>query len=123
MIFANIVVYTAGTLFAGAIVPGMFIPGFDIMTAAFILAAVARINMAAGGLATVIYRDVLQALLLLTGSASVAVLAFARLDLSRARLLAEAPLQHLSLLLPPDDDNLPWLGMLAGVPVPGFYCW
>jgi len=47
-IFANIVVDTAGTLFAVAIVLGIFIPGLDIMTAAFLLAAVAGIYTAAG---------------------------------------------------------------------------
>jgi SSS family solute:Na+ symporter len=122
-IFANIVVDTAGTLFAGAIVLGVFIPGLDIVTAALILAAIAGIYTAAGGLAAVVYTDVLQAIILLAGSAIVAVLAFAQLDFSWARLVTEAPPQHLSLMLPLGDDNLPWLGTLVGVPVLGFYFW
>jgi solute:Na+ symporter, SSS family len=94
-IFANIIVDTAG-----AIVPGTFIPGLDIVTAAFILVAIAGIYTAADGLAAVVYTDVLQALNLLTGSAIVAVLAFARLDFPRVRLVAEAPQQYLSLMQP-----------------------
>jgi len=122
-IFANIVVDTAGTLFAGAIVLRVFVPGLDLFSAALILAAVAGAYTAAGGLAAVVYTDVLQAIVLLAGSAVVAVLAFAQLDFSWAQLAAQAPANHLSLMLPLDDPNLPWLGTLVGVPVLGFYFW
>ena len=122
-IFANIVVDTAGTLFAGAIVLTVFIPGLDLLSAAFLLAAVAGVYTAAGGLAAVVYTDVLQALVLLAGSAIIAVLAYAELDYSWAVLSAATPPEHLSLMLPLDDPNLPWLGTLVGVPVLGFYFW
>jgi SSS family solute:Na+ symporter len=75
-IVANIVVDTAGTLFAGAIVLSVFIPGLDLFSAALLLAAIAGLYTAAGGLAAVVYTDVLQAVILLVGSAVVAVLAF-----------------------------------------------
>jgi len=122
-IVANIVVDTAGTLFAGAIVLTVYLPGLDLFGAALLLAAVAGLYTAAGGLAAVVYTDVLQALILLAGSAVVAVLAFAELDFSWARLVAETPPAHLSLMLPLGDANLPWLGTLVGVPVLGFYFW
>ncbi len=122
-IFANIVVDTAGTLFAGAIVLTVFFPGLDLVTAAFLLAAIAGIYTAAGGLAAVVYTDVLQAIVLLTGSTIIAVLAFAQFDFSWARLVAETPEAHLTLMLPLTDENLPWLGTLVGVPVLGFYFW
>jgi len=122
-LFANIVVDTAGTLFAGAVVLTVFIPGLDLVSAAFLLAAIAGVYTAAGGLAAVVYTDVLQAIVLLAGSAIVALMAFAQLDFSWARLVAETPPAHLSLLLPLSDDNLPWLGTLVGVPVLGFYFW
>jgi SSS family solute:Na+ symporter len=122
-IFANIIVDTAGTLFAGAIVLTLFVPEFDVFSAALLLAALAGIYTAAGGLAAVVYTDVLQAIILLIGSAVVAVLSFAQLDYSWSRLVVQAPSDHLSLMLPLDDENLPWLGTLVGVPVLGFYFW
>src|SRR5210317_753837 len=109
-IVANIVVDTAGTLFAGAIVLTVFMPGLDLFSAALWLAAV-------------VYTDVLQAVILLAGSAVVTVLAFAQLDFSWASLVAQTPPAHLSLMLPLADENLPWLGTLVGVPILGFYFW
>jgi len=122
-IFANIVVDTAGTLFAGAIVLTVYFPDLDLFSAALLLAAVAGLYTAAGGLAAVVYTDVLQALVLLAGSAVVAVLAFAQLDFSWAQLVERTPPMQLSLLRPLADEHLPWLGTLVGVPVLGFYFW
>jgi solute:Na+ symporter, SSS family len=122
-IFANIVVDTAGTLFAGAIVLTVFLPGLDLFSAALLLSAIAGLYTTAGGLAAVVYTDVLQAVILFIGSTVVAVLSFARLDFSWASLVALTPPGHLSLMLPLDDGNLPWLGTLVGVPVLGFYFW
>jgi SSS family solute:Na+ symporter len=122
-IVANIVVDTAGTLFAGAIVLTVFAPGLDLFSAALLLAAIAGLYTAAGGLAAVVYTDVLQAVILLLGSTVVAVLAFAQLDYSWASLVAQTPPAHLSLMLPLTDENLPWLGTLIGVPILGFYFW
>ena len=50
-IVANIVVDTAGTLFAGAIVLTVFMPELDLFSAALTLAAIAGLYTAAGGLA------------------------------------------------------------------------
>ena len=122
-IIANILVDTAGTLFAGAIVLTVFLPGLDLFSAALLLATIAGLYTAAGGLAAVVYTDALQAVILLAGSGVVAVLAFAQLDFSWAQLAAEAPAQNLSLMLPLADENLPWLGTLLGVPILGFYFW
>ena len=122
-IVANIVVDTAGTLFAGAIVLTVFVPALDLFSAALLLAAIAGLYTAAGGLAAVVYTDVLQAVILLTGSTVITVLAFAQLDFSWSHLVAHTSPTHLSLMLPLTDQNLPWLGTLVGVPILGFYFW
>ncbi len=120
---SNIIVDTAGTLFAGAVVLTAFVPSLDLFAAALLLAAFAAAYTAAGGLAAVVYTDVVQAIILLVGAVLVTVLAFARIDFDWQQLAAAAPPDHLSLFLPLDSPDLPWLGMLVGVPVLGFYFW
>ena len=122
-LFANIVVDTAGTLFAGALVLTAFVPELNLFTAALILAALAAAYTAAGGLAAVVYTDVLQGSILLVGAVLVTWFSFARIDFDWSAVVAATPPQQLSLFLPLDDPNLPWLGTLVGVPVLGFYFW
>ncbi len=122
-ICSNILVDTAGTLFAGALVMRMFFPELDMFTACLILAALAGLYTAAGGLAAVVYTDVLQALILLLGACLVTWFSFAELDFSWAAVQAATPPEKRSLMLPLDDPNLPWLGTLVGVPLLGFYFW
>ncbi|MCB1786693.1 MAG: sodium/solute symporter [Chromatiaceae bacterium] len=122
-LFSNVVVDTAGTLFAGAMVLQVFFPDIDLFAACLGLALVAGLYTAAGGLAAVVYTDVLQAVVLLVGSCIVAWLSFAAVDFSWTRVVDATPPERLSLMLPLDDPNLPWLGTLIGVPVLGFYFW
>ncbi len=121
--FSNVVVDTAGTLFAGAMVLKVFFPDLDLFTAGLGLALVAGLYTAAGGLAAVVYTDVLQAVVLLVGACLVSYLSFAEVDFSWANVVAATPPERLSLMLPLDDPNLPWLGTLVGVPILGFYFW
>lgn len=122
-LFSNVVVDTAGTLFAGALVIQVFYPDANLFVACLGLAIVAGLYTAAGGLAAVVYTDVLQAIVLLVGSCMVAWLSFGQLDFSWEQIVANAPPEKLSLMLPLDDPNLPWLGTLVGVPILGFYFW
>jgi len=122
-LFSNVVVDTAGTLFAGAMVLTLFVPQLDLTSACLLLAIVAGVYTAAGGLAAVVYTDVLQAVVLLFGASLVSFLSFAELDFSWSRIVAATPPEKLSLLLPLDDPNLLWLGTLVGVPILGFYFW
>jgi SSS family solute:Na+ symporter len=122
-LFSNIIVDTAGTLFAGAMVLKVFFPEVELFWACLGLALVAGLYTAAGGLAAVVYTDVLQAAVLLVGSCMVSYLSFAEVDFSWASIVAATPPEKLSLMLPLDDPNLPWLGTLVGVPILGFYFW
>ena len=122
-LFSNIVVDTAGSLFAGALVLKLFIPGVDLFTACLLLAAIAALYTAAGGLAAVVYTDVLQALILLVGACLVSYFSFEQMDFSWSAVVAATPPEKLSLMLPLSDPNLPWLGTLVGVPILGFYFW
>jgi len=122
-LIANVFIDTAGTLFAGAMVLKVFFPEIDLYTACIMLALFAGIYTAAGGLAAVVYTDVIQAIILLFGSCLVTWYTFAQVDFSWAHVVAHTDPSQLSLFLPNSDPNLPWLGALTGVPILGFYFW
>lgn len=122
-IFTSVVVDTAGSLYAGALVLRVFFPELNLYLTCAILALVAGIYTAAGGLAAVVYTDVIQAVVLLIGSTLLTYLLFADIDFSWAAVQAAAEPGMLSLIRPIDDPFLPWLGTLIGLPVLGFYFW
>ena len=130
-IFTSVVIDTAGGIYAGTLVLKTFfpdlIPGLgpemDFYVVCFILALIAGIYTAAGGLAAVVYTDILQAIILLVGSTFIAVITFGQFDFSWAQATAQLPEGHLSLMQPMDSEGLPWLGTLVGVPILGFYYW
>ncbi len=122
-VITNVVVDTAGSLFAGALVLRLFFPELDLYTTCLILALVAGLYTAAGGLAAVVYTDVIQAVVLLVGATVTTAMLFAKVDFSWAEITAQTPPEMLSVIRPLDDPHLPWLGTLIGVPVLGFYFW
>jgi SSS family solute:Na+ symporter len=122
-IFLSIMVDTAGGLYAGALVLKTFFPDLVVWQTCAVLALVAGVYTAAGGLKAVVYTDVIQAIVLIVGCTVLAVIVFGRLDYDWGKVTASLPAGHLSLLRPLDDPLLPWLGTLIGVPVLGFYYW
>nr|VFK01636.1 MAG: solute:Na+ symporter, SSS family [Candidatus Kentron sp. LFY] len=120
---ANVFIDTAGALFAGAMVLKVFFPEIDLFTACVMLALFAGIYTAAGGLAAVVYTDVIQAVILLLGSSLVTWYTFAEVGFSWSTVVSRVEPGQLSLFLPNSDPNLPWLGALTGVPILGFYFW
>jgi solute:Na+ symporter, SSS family len=122
-VFLSIVLDTAGSLYAGALVLMLFIPGLTLAPTCAAIAVFAGLYTAAGGLRAVALTDVLQALVLLVGSLWLSVLVFAEFDFSWAAVVAALPPEKLSLIRPWDDPVLPWTGTLIGLPILGFYYW
>ena len=122
-LFLGVALDTAGSLYAGALVLQLFIPGLSLGWTVAALAAFAGIYTAAGGLRAVVYTDVLQVVVLLLGSALLATIVFAQFDFSWSKVVDSVPADHLSMIRPLDDPALPWLGTLIGVPILGFYYW
>ncbi len=122
-LFLSIVLDTAGTLYAGALVLRTFFPQLGLGQAALGLALFTAAYTAAGGLRAVVYTDVMQALVLLIGSALLAWTVFGQYGHSWAAVRAAVPASHLSLIRPMGDPGVPWLGLLTGLPVVGFYYW
>ncbi|MAR90813.1 MAG: Na+/glucose cotransporter [Pseudomonadales bacterium] len=122
-LFLSIVLDTAGSLYAGALVLMLFIPGLSLGPTCAVMAVFAGLYTAAGGLRAVAYTDVIQAVVLLVGSAVLCLLVFGEFDYNWSRVVENVDPQHMSLIRPMDDPALPWLGTLIGLPILGFYYW
>lgn len=118
----NIVVDTAGTLYAGGLVLQVIFPGVPMWETIAIMALLAGLYTIAGGLVAVIYTDAAQAIILTAGAVVVAVRAWLAVG-DWSRVNAATPHDMLSLVRPLDDGFLPWPGLLLGVPLLGFYFW
>ncbi len=121
-LFLNIVVDTAGSLFAGALLLKLIFPEIDIGWTISALALVAGLYTVAGGLKAVIYTDALQTVLLLIGAVVISVTAFIQVG-GWSGMTEGLSHAQLSLIRPLDDPGVPWLGLLTGVPLLGFYFW
>lgn len=118
----NIVVDTAGTLYAGGLVLQVIFPGVPMWETIAAMALLAGLYTIAGGLVAVIYTDAVQAVLLTVGAVVVTVRAWSAVG-GWAEVQAATPPAMLSLVRPLDDGFLPWLGLVTGVPLLGFYFW
>ena len=114
---------TAGSLYAGALVLMMFVPGLSLEATCVGLALLTGVYTITGGLKAVVYTENLQATVLLLGSALLAFLTFYHLDFSWSTVKASLPKDHLSLIRPLDTQGIPWLGTFIGIPMIGFFYW
>jgi SSS family solute:Na+ symporter len=121
-LLSTIVVDTAGSLYAGGVVAQMLIPGVELWEAILALALLAGAYTVAGGLRAVVHTDLVQGVLLTFAAAATAVVAFGEIG-DWETIRAAVPPEALSLVRPLDDDFMPWLGLVVGVPVLGFYFW
>ncbi|MFQ6608378.1 MAG: sodium:solute symporter [Fidelibacterota bacterium] len=121
-ILMTIVIDTAATLYAGAIAISIVYPDIPMWMTMMILAVIAGIYTTAGGLSAVILTDAIQAVLLTVGSLIITVLAFIKIG-SWSAVTEVIPPEMLHLFMPLDNEFLPWLGVLTGVPILGFYFW
>jgi SSS family solute:Na+ symporter len=121
-LFANMFIDMAAALYAGAIVTQFLYPQIPIWVAVAALAVLAAIYTVIGGLGAVMVSDSIQATVTLLGGI---VVFFAVLEAipSWDEMKATAGEEKMSLILPPDNADLPWPGLITGVLVIGLYYW
>ncbi len=122
-IFTTILIETAGALYAGTLVLQAFFPNLIMWQSALVLALVAGIYTASGGLKAVVYTDAIQAMILIIGCSIMTMMLYEQLDYDWSKVLAKTPEGHFSVVRPLDDPGLPWPGLLMGVPFLGFWYW
>jgi solute:Na+ symporter, SSS family len=121
-VVGNILLETAGALYAGALVVVLIFPNVPMWQITTVLALLAGAYTIAGGLKAVVYTDSIQAVLLLLGSTLIAWFAYQKVGSWDAVLAVTTP-SELSLIQPLDDPALPWLGLVVGLPLLGIYFW
>ncbi len=121
-ITGNVLLETAGALYAGGIVVQLVLPNVPLWQITSVLALLAGAYTITGGLKAVVYTDAIQAVLLIFGSTLIAWLAWDKVG-SWDAVRAVTTDRELSLIQPLDDPSLPWLGLITGLPLLGIYFW
>jgi SSS family solute:Na+ symporter len=96
--------------------------GWNPMTAALILVVATGVYTIAGGLAAVIYTDLIQTLILITGAVILTVIGLDKVG-GFAGLRAAVPPDYFHMIKPIDDPAFPWTGIFFGAPILGIWYW
>lgn len=108
-------------LYAGAIISESVL-GWSPMTTAIILVIATGVYTIAGGLAAVIYTDLVQTLILLAGAIVLTVIGLEKVG-GFAGLRAAVPASYFHMIKPASDPNFPWTGIFFGAPILGIWYW
>ncbi|MEL6194294.1 MAG: sodium:solute symporter [Bacteroidota bacterium] len=122
-IFSTIMIDTAGALYAGSLVLNFFFPDLPLWQTSIMLALIAGIYTAFGGLKAVVYTDAIQAIILIVGCGVLTYLVYEKLDFSWETVVNSVPKDHFSVVRPLNDSAIPWPGLIMGVPLLGFWYW
>src|ERR1700690_3037116 len=108
-------------LYAAAIVLERVV-GWSPLTAAFILVIATGIYTIAGGLAAVIYTDLVQTLILIFGAVILTVIGMHQVG-GFEGLRAALPASYFHMVKPMSDPDFPWTGIFFGAPILGIWYW
>jgi solute:Na+ symporter, SSS family len=109
------------TLFAGGIVMRA-VTGLDMWTSAAILIVITGLYTIFGGLRAVIYTEVMQAVVLIFGSAALMFLGIQAVG-GWSGLRASVPPDFFSMWKPWSHPDFPWTGIIFGAPILGVWYW
>jgi solute:Na+ symporter, SSS family len=108
-------------LYAAAVVLERVV-GWSPMTAAIILVVATGIYTIGGGLAAVIYTDLVQTLILVTGAVVLTLIGLHEIGGFGALRLALPP-DYFHMIKPASDSAFPWTGIFFGAPILGIWYW
>lgn len=120
-IIAYILTKISVHLWAAAIVLERVV-GWSPMQAAIILVIATGIYTIGGGLSAVIYTEVVQTLVLLTGAIALTFIGLHRVG-GFAGLRAAVPADYFHMIKPVSDPDFPWTGIFLGAPILGIWYW
>jgi SSS family solute:Na+ symporter len=120
-LFAYVFTKISVSLFAG----GIFIRevfGWDYLTSAVLLVVATGLYTVVGGLAAVIYTDVIQAFILIGGAVALTAIGLTQVGGFEA-LRAALPAEHFHMIKPADHAVYPWPGTTFGTIILGIWYW
>lgn len=109
------------TLFAGGVVMHA-VTGLDLWTSAGLLIVITGLYTIIGGLRAVIYTEVAQAVVLITGSTALMFIGLHDVG-GWAGLHAKLPADFFSMWKPSNHPDFPWTGVVFGAPILGVWYW
>src|SRR3954470_21297411 len=109
------------TLFAGGVVMHA-VTGLDLWTSAGLLIVVTGLYTIVGGLRAVIYTEVAQAVVLISGSTALMFIGLHDVG-GWAGLQAKLPADYFSMWKPSSHPDFPWTGVVFGAPILGVWYW
>jgi SSS family solute:Na+ symporter len=109
------------TLYAGGVVMRA-VTGWNVYTSAMVLIAITGLYTVLGGLRAVIYTEVMQAVVLIIGSATLAILGLHAVG-GWSGLAAKVPADFFSMWKPMNHPDFPWTGIVFGAPILGIWYW
>lgn len=122
-IFGNVFLDASATLYTGALIIKMIFPEVDLYWIIIGMAVVAGSYTIIGGLSSAINADVIQAVILILGSTILFFFALDEIGGWEDLFTRFNEGVWLKLTRPMDDPTVPWLGMIVGIPILGFYFW
>src|SRR5256886_5641004 len=96
--------------------------GWSPLTAAVMLVVATGVYTIAGGLAAVIYTDLVQTLILLAGAIALTIIGLDKVG-GFAGLRAAVPVDYFHMMKPATDGEFPWTGIFFGAPILGIWYW
>jgi solute:Na+ symporter, SSS family len=111
----------AVAIFAGAIVLRETL-GWSMWQSSFALVIATGVYTIAGGLAAVIYTEVIQTVILIAGALILTLIGLDRVG-GWSGLQASVPADFFHMMKPPTDNAFPWTGIFFGAPILGIWYW
>ncbi|MCD8034558.1 MAG: sodium/solute symporter [Alistipes sp.] len=122
-ILINIFLDAAGSLYAAALVLHLIFPGVDISWLVTAFGLIVAAYVIPGGLSAAFRVDVVQGIFILIGASLLTAVVASK---GGAAYIADLWAQNdimVKLVRPLSDSSVPWLGMIVGIPVLGFFFW
>jgi solute:Na+ symporter, SSS family len=120
-VIAYVVTKISVSLYAGALVLKA-VAGWDFITSATVMVLATGVYTIFGGLAAVIYTELLQAVVLLAGAATLTLIGLDHAG-GMSGLRASLPADFFHMIKPMSDPNFPWTGIFFGAPILGVWYW